>query len=111
MQVSVYVVFEVGETTALPFNVCAPLHPPDAIQEAISLVAQLSVLKSPAMIVDGTADRLTGAGIPTFAVTLSSFVPPSPVHVSVYVVVTVGKTVVLPDNGSEPPQDELQDVA
>lgn len=83
VQVSVYVVSEVGETIVLPLNARAPLHPLDAVQDAIPFVAQLRVLVFPAMIVSGMAVRLTGAGVPTVTVTLSLFVPPAPVHESV----------------------------
>ncbi len=95
----------VGATLSLPEIDFVPLQPPDAVQLVAFVVFQESALDCPLVIEDGAADKATiGCGVVAETVTVADCetVPPGPVHVIVYVVVTVGATDAVPEIAVEP---------
>lgn len=97
VQVNVYVAGSLITSDSEPFTGLEPDQPPDAVQVLASVDDQLSVIVPPRESLVGLEVRLTvGAATTacglTVTVTLSITLPPSPMQVTAYVVVTVGVT-------------------
>lgn len=100
----------------MPLIDIAPLQAPEAVQDVALLTDQLSVALEPLLTLVGVALKaMVGAGgAVAVTVTDCAAVPPLPVHVSVYLVVTVSAAVALvPLIGSAPfqPPEAVQEVA
>lgn len=69
----------------LPLLLCAPLHPPEAVQEVALVVVQLKVAVPPTTTVDGVGERLMVGGADASTVTMveATVEPPGPVQLSV----------------------------
>ena len=74
LQVSVKrVVVSSGAVTAVPFNACEPVHPPDALQRVASVELHDSVVVLPESTAGGVATSVTvGAELTMTALGLSS---------------------------------------
>lgn len=85
VQVSVYVVLDVGETDCVPLVALVPVQPFDAVHDVAFVVDQVRVAELPVTIDEAEGVRVrVGAGI-TLTVTrvLWLFDPPAPVQVRV----------------------------
>jgi len=115
VQVSVNVVFAVSAAlVAVPLVDCAPDQPPDAVHELALLLVHESCVFAPLATVVGVAVKLTAGGATTVTVFESLPVPPTPVHVSVNVVVAVRAALVAEPTGvfvPDQPPDAVHDVA
>jgi hypothetical protein len=80
LQVRVYVVVAVSAAVGLvPAAVCAPLQPPDAVQDVALVEVQVSVVPAPGATPFGVAVRVAVGTIFTVADEFG-LVPPAPVH-------------------------------
>ena len=75
----------VGLTLWLPVSARLPDQAPEAVQEVASLEDQLSTLLSPALMLVGSALRLTVGAVGVLTVTVAEAValPPAPLQVRV----------------------------
>ena len=99
--VSVYVVVAVGLTEILPLRGRLP-RPLSIVTDVAFVVVHVRVDDCPLVIVVGLAVKVALGGVETVTVTCFVTVPPAPVAVSVYVVVTEGETPTDPLAGSLP---------
>jgi hypothetical protein len=97
VQVMEYEVDCVGETVAEP-EVVLLVENPEPVQLVAFVEDHVSVEDCPEVIEVGLAvSEAVGTTAFTVTVALAFALPPAPVHVTEYVVVTVGETVALPE--------------